>query len=157
VLGQVASKVGFAQLEAASRKLDLALEVADITHPEDFDSAFTAMVGKRVTGLLVVVGPLTYQLRERIGQAALQHRLPSICNAKQFAEAGLLMSYGPNLPDLYRQAASYVDRILRGARPAELPIEQPTRLELTLNLKTAKVLGVVFPQSMLLRAEGRIE
>jgi putative ABC transport system substrate-binding protein len=157
VLGQVASKVGFAELEAASRTLGLALEITDIARPEDFDSAFIAMAGKRVDALLIVVGPLTYQLRERIGQAAMKHRLPSICNAKQFAEAGLLMSYGPNLPDLYRQAARFVDKILRGARPADLPIEQPTRLELTLNLKTAKALGVVFPQSMLLRAEERIE
>ncbi len=157
VFGQVSSKVGYAQLETASRKLDIALEVADINHPEEFDNAFTAMVGKRIAALLVIVGPLTYQLRDRIAQAALKYRLPAICNAKQYAEAGLLMSYGPNLPDLYRQAASYVDKILRGGRPAELPIEQPTRLELTLNLKTAKALGVVFPQSMLLRAEGRIE
>jgi ABC-type uncharacterized transport system substrate-binding protein len=157
VLGQVSSKVGFAELETASRKLDLALEVSDIRRLEDFDAAFATMIARRVEAVLIVVGPLTYQLKERIAGAALKYRLPTISNAKQYSEAGLLLSYGPNLPDLYRRAASYVDKILRGAKPADLPIEQPTRLELTINLKTAKAIGLTIPHPMLLRADDVIE
>ena len=119
VVGQVASQVGFAELEKASRKLGLTLEVTDLRSPNDFDGAFPALIDKRVGGISVVVGPLTYLLRQQIADAAIKYHLPSISNAKQFAQAGLLMSYGPNLDDLYRQAASYVDKILRGAAPAD--------------------------------------
>jgi putative tryptophan/tyrosine transport system substrate-binding protein len=157
VIGQVASKVGFAELAVASRKLRVALEVGDLKNPADLDGAFAAMVGKRVEAVLVVIGPLTYLLKERIADMALQHHLPTLSNAKQYAEAGLLMSYGPDLLDLYRRAASYVDKILRGASPADLPVEQPSKFELVINLKTAKVLGVTLPQSMLLRASDVIE
>ncbi len=138
VLGQVASQVGFAELEAASRKLSVALEVADLRRPEDIDSAFATMISKRVEALLVVVGPLTYLLRQEIADAALKHRLPAMTNARQFAQAGLLMSYGPDLDDLYRRAAVYADKILRGAVPADLPVEQPAKFELAINLKTAR-------------------
>src|SRR5450759_1906505 len=103
VLGQVSSRVGFAVLEAAARKLDLALEVADIRTPEDLDGAFEAIAGKRVGAVLIVVGPLTYLLRGQIADSALKYHLPAITNTNQFAQAGLLMSYGPNLPDLYRR------------------------------------------------------
>ena len=95
MLGQVSSQVGFAELEAASRKLDLTLEVADIRRPEDLDGAFATMINKRVEALLIVVGPLTYLLRQPIADAALKYRLPAMTNVKQFAQAGLLMSYGP--------------------------------------------------------------
>jgi putative ABC transport system substrate-binding protein len=157
VLGQVSSQVGFTELEVASRKLDIALEVADIRRPEDFDKAFATMIAKRVGAVLIVIGPLTYLLREQIAESALKYHLPSISNANQFAQAGLLMSYGPNLPGLYRRAASYVDKILRGAMPADLPIEQPSRFELTINLKTAKAIGLTIPQSLLLRADEVIQ
>jgi putative ABC transport system substrate-binding protein len=157
VLGQVSSRVGFAELEAASRKLDLALEVADIRTPEDLDGAFEAIAGKRVGAVLIVVGPLTYLLRGQIADSALKYHLPAITNTNQFAQAGLLMSYGPNLPDLYRRAANYVDKILRGALPADLPVEQPSKFELTINLKTAKALGLTIPQSLLLRADEVIQ
>ena len=96
-------------------------------------------------------------LREEIADAALEHKLPAMTNASQFAQAGLLMSYGPNVEDLYRQAATYVDKILRGASPADLPVEQPTKFELTLNLKTAKALGLTFPQALLATADEVIE
>jgi putative tryptophan/tyrosine transport system substrate-binding protein len=157
VLGQVSSRVGFKELEAASGKLDLALEVADIPSSEDLDGAFAAMNGKRVGAFLTVVGPLTYQLRQRIADSALKYRLPAITNAKEYTQAGLLMSYGPYLPDLYRQAATYVDKILRGAKPADLPVEQPTKFELVINSKTAKAIGVAIPQSLLLRADEVIQ
>ena len=157
VLGQVASQVGFAELEAVSQNLGVALEVADLRRPEDIDRAFATMISQRVEALLVVVGPLTYLLREEIADAALKHQLPAMTNASQYAQAGLLMSYGPNVEDLYRQAATYVDKILRGASPADLPVEQPTKFELVLNLKTAKALGLTFPQALLATADEVIQ
>jgi len=156
VLGQIRAQVEFAELEAASRQLGIALEVADIKSPDDLDAALSTMTAKRIGALLVVVSPLTYLLREAIAQSAIRHRLPTISNANQYAEAGLLMSYGPKLEDLYRHAATYVDKILRGAVPAELPVEQPSRFELTINLKTANALAMTIPQSLLIRAETLI-
>jgi putative tryptophan/tyrosine transport system substrate-binding protein len=157
VLGQVSSQVGFSELEGASRKLNVALEVTDIRAPDDLNAAFDAMAAKRVGAVLIVVGPLTYLLKESIAELALRHHLPTITNTNQFAQAGLMMSYGPNLTELYRRAASYVDKILRGAKPADLPVEQPTKFELTINLKTAKALGITIPQTMLLRADEVIQ
>ena len=157
VLGQVKTQVEFAELEEASRKLDIALEVNDIRSPGDLDGAFSTMTSKRVGALLVVVSPLTYLLKESIAESALKYRLPTMSNADQYAEAGLLMSYGPKLEDLYRRAATYVDKILRGARPGELPVEQPSRFELTINLKTAKALGLTIPKDVLLRADQVIQ
>jgi putative ABC transport system substrate-binding protein len=157
VLGQVSSPVEFAELEAASRRLNVALEVADLRGPSDLDGAFSTMIGKRVGALLVVVSPLTYLLKESIAESAIKYRLPTISNANQYAEAGLLMSYGPKLEDLYRRAATYVDKILRGTVPADLPVEQPSKFELTINLKTAKAIGLTVPQSLLLRAEDVIQ
>jgi putative ABC transport system substrate-binding protein len=157
VLGQVSSQVGFADLETASRKLDVTLEVADIRSPEDFDGAFATMINKQVGALLVVVGPLTYLLRQQIADAALKYRLPAITNLQEFVQAGLLMSYGPDILDLYRRAAVYVDKIFRGAVPADLPVEQPTKYELAINLKTAKTLGLTMPPSLLTTADEVIE
>jgi len=157
VLGQVSSQVGFAELDAASRNLSVALEVADLRRPEDIEGAFATMTDKRVEALLVVVGPLTYLLRQEIADAALKHRLPAMTNARQFAQAGLLMSYGPDLDDLYRRAAVYVDKILSGAVPADLPVEQPTKFEMVINLKTAKALGLDLPPKLLATADEVIE
>jgi putative ABC transport system substrate-binding protein len=157
VMGQVATQVGFSELQDASRKLDLALEVADIRGPDEFDHAFAAMIGKRIGALMVVIGPLTYLLKERIADAALKSHLPTISNANQYAQAGLLLSYGPDLTDLYRRAATYVDKIFHGAKPADLPVEQPSKYELAINLKTAKALGLTLPQSLLMRAEEVIQ
>jgi putative tryptophan/tyrosine transport system substrate-binding protein len=157
VLGQVASQVGFAELEAASQNLGVALEVADLQRPEDIDRAFATMISQRVEALLVVPGPLTYLLREEIANAALKHRLPAMTNTSQYAQAGLLMSYGPNLEGLYRQAATYVDKILHGASPADLPVEQPTKFDLVINLKTAKALGLTVPVIMQMTADEVIE
>jgi len=145
VLGQVASQVGFAELEAASQNVGVTLEVADLQRTEDIDRAFATMISHRVEALLVVVGPLTYLLREEIADAALKHQLPAMTNASQFAQAGLLMSYGPNVEDMYRQAATYVDKILHGASPADLPVEQPTNFEFVINMRTAKALGLDVP------------
>jgi putative tryptophan/tyrosine transport system substrate-binding protein len=157
VLGQVSSQVGFAELETASRKLDVTLEVADIRSPEDFDGAFATMINKRVGAALIVVGPLTYLLRQQIANAALKYKLPAMTTVNEFAQAGLLMTYGPNLLDLYGRAAIYVAKILGGAAPADLPVEQPTKFELVLNLKTAKAIGLTFPPSLLATADDVIE
>jgi len=157
VMGQVATQVGFAELQDASRKLGLALEVADIPGPDEFDRAFGAMLSKRIGALMVIIGPVTYLLKERIAEAALKSHLPTISNANQYAQAGLLLSYGPDLTDLYRRAATYVDKIIHGAKPADLPVEQPSKYELAINLKTAKALGLALPQSLLMRAEEVIQ
>jgi putative tryptophan/tyrosine transport system substrate-binding protein len=157
VLGQVSTSVEFQELEAASRKLGVALDVADIRSPADLDGAFSTMLSKRVGAILIVVSPLTYLLKEAIAEWAIKYHLPTMSNADQYAQAGLLMSYGPSLQVLYRRAATYVDKILRGAKPADLPVEQPSKFELTINLKTAKALGVTLPQSLLLRAEEVIQ
>jgi putative ABC transport system substrate-binding protein len=95
--------------------------------------------------------------RQLVGDFAMKHRLPTVFGAKEFAEAGGLMSYAPNVPEAFRRAATYVDKILKGAKPADLPVEQPTKFELVINLKTAKALGLTIPQSVLLRADQVIE
>ena len=153
VLRHVDSGSGFAELEAAARQLNVALETVIIRSLDDFEGAFAAMVGKRVGGVIVVGGGLIYIRREQIADYALKYRLPAVYLLKEGAEAGLLMSYGPNLLDLYRRAASYVAKILRGAKPGDLPVEQPTKFELVINMKTAKALGITIPQSLLLRAD----
>jgi ABC-type uncharacterized transport system substrate-binding protein len=153
VIGQVSAQAGFAELEAASRKLDLTLEVADIKNPDDFDGVMAAFVAKRVGAVFIVIGPLTYLLRERIAEAALKHRLPAMSDAVEYAQAGSLLSYGPNIADLYRRAAIYVDKILRGASPGDLPVEQPSEFRFVVNMKTARAIGVTIPQSLLVRAD----
>ena len=115
------------------------------------------MVKNGVQALSVAsVAPLGAHVAE-ITALATQHRLPTIGGTKAFAEAGGLLAYGPNLPDLYRRAATYVDKLLKGAKPADLPIEQPTRFELVVNLKTAKALGLTIPPAVLARADEAIE
>ena len=151
-LGQVSAKFGFTELGAASRQLGIALEIADLKTPEDLDAAFASLLAKRVEALVVIVGPITYQLRKPIAELALKNRLPAICALNEYARDGLLMTYGPNLTDLYLRAASYVDKILRGEKPADLPVEQPSRFELSVNLTTARGLGVNVPYSLQLLA-----
>ena len=151
------SQDGFAALEAAARQLNLTLEIVDSHGHKDLESAFTVMVSKHVGAVIIGGGPLTYQHRQQIADLALKHRLPAIHVLNEYPRAGLLMSYGPDLADLYRRAASYVVKILRGAKPGVLPVEQPTKLELVINLKTAKALGLAIPQSLLLRADEVIQ
>jgi len=153
VLRQADREVGgFAELQAAARRLNVTLDVVDVRDLGELASAFATMTGKRV-GAVIVLGPMFYLRRQQLADLALKHRLPAIHGLKGYAEAGLLMSYGPNLLDLYRRAASYVAKILGGAKPASLPVEQPARLDLVVNLRTAKALGLTIPQSVLLRAD----
>ncbi len=123
---------------------------------QEIDSAFSLAGSQNPDALIVSLNPVFQLERKRIAQLALKFRLPSMSADYQYAEAGCLMSYGASLTDSYRRAASYVDRILKGARPGDLPIEQPTRFELVINMKTATALGVKIPQTVLLRADDVI-
>ena len=122
---------------------------------DDFDSALKALRG--IDGLLHADTPLFTTHRARLVEAAARSRLPAIYALKGYVDAGGLVSYGADLPDLYRRAATYVDKILQGAKPADLPVEQPTKFELVINLKTAKALGLTIPPSLLQRVDQVIE
>jgi len=141
-----------ADLEAAARRLNMELHVADVNTIDELESAFQTMRRKQV-GAVLIRGPLFYGSRQQLGDMALKYRLPTTHALKEYAQAGLLLTYGANLPDLYRRAARYVDRIVKGAKPSDLPVEQPTKFELVINLVTAKVLGLTIPQSLVLRAD----
>ena len=121
--------------------------------PDEIESALDTAVGERVEALLMNADPVWNTPPARLPQFAARTGLPAIYLLRTQAEAGGLMSYGPSFPDLYRRAATYVDRILRGAKPGDLAIEQPTKFELVINLKTAKALGLTFPQSLRVQAE----
>jgi putative ABC transport system substrate-binding protein len=144
-------------LEVAARSLKVRLHVVEARTPGEFASAFTAAVKERA-GALIVLGEATFFVhRARLVELAAQSRLPAIYGLREFAEAGGLMTYAANLRDSFRRAAGYVDKILKGARPGDLPVEQPTRFELVVNLKTAKALGLAIPASVLTRADELIE
>lgn len=140
-------------LEDAARSLGVRLHIGEVRGPSELESAFSTVRKERVEALLVVNDPMLFAQRGRIADLAAKNRLPGIYEWREFSEAGGLMSYGADLADLYRHAATYVDKILKGAKPADLPIEQPTKFELVINLKTAKALDVTIPQSVLVRAD----
>jgi putative ABC transport system substrate-binding protein len=146
-----------AETESASRVAGVQLQRHEAKGPDDLDKAFGAMSRARVDGLILLPSAMFSSERRRIADLAAQHRLPTMFFFREFAEAGGLVSYGPNFVELWQRAAAYVDRILKGARPSDLPVEQPTRVELVINLKTAKVLGLTIPPSLLLRADQVIE
>jgi putative ABC transport system substrate-binding protein len=133
------------------------LQVVEARGPEDFDRAFSDMTRARADALTVLGGAMLFTERRRLVDLAAKNRLPAVYSWREFVDAGGLMSYGPNLPDSLRRAATYVDKILKGAKPGDLPIEQPTKLELIINLKTARALGLTIPQTLLLRADQVIE
>ena len=123
----------------------------------ELDAAFTTMTNERAGAVFVVSGPSFFSQRQRLADLALKHRLPSMYQQMEFVEAGGLLSYGPSYAGLFRQAAHYVDRILKGAVPGDLPIEQPTTFELVINLRTARALGITLPSQTLLRADRSIQ
>jgi putative tryptophan/tyrosine transport system substrate-binding protein len=125
----------------------------EVRSPGEVDRAFVAMKGQRAEAILVLLDVISYDQRARIADLAAQSRLPAVYGRSAFAEAGGLMSYAANSSDIPRRCAIYVDKILKGAKPADLPVEQPTRFELAVNLKTAKALGLTIPPSVLLRAD----
>ena len=141
----------------AARALGVQLRVLGARGPNALDAAFTAITAERADALLVLADPFFRTHRARIADFAAKSRLPSLSGEREQTEVGGLMSYGPSRLDLFQRAATYVDKILKGAKPAELPVEQPTKFELVINLKTAKVLGLTIPQSVLLRADQVIE
>jgi putative ABC transport system substrate-binding protein len=148
---------GLQSVKAAGEKLGLAVDMVSAATAEDFDAALAAMARESVGGLFVVPSPLTLIQRARLAELALKHRLPTMFGARENVEAGGLMSYGADRNDLVRRAALYIDKILKGAKPAALPVEQATTFELVVNLKTAKALGLTIPQSVLVRADQIIE
>ena len=145
------------EAERASRSLGVQPQLLDVRKREDFEPAFDAAVRLGVDACMVTLDSLLQANRKLIIELMAKHRLPAIYQAREFIDAGGLMVYGPSYPDLYRRAASYADKILKGANPGDLPIEQPTKFELVINLKTAKALGLKIPQSMLLRADELIQ
>src|SRR5712692_1525732 len=145
------------QAEGAARALGVQLHIVEARTPPEIDAAFAAMRSQRAGGVLVLRDPLFLTHRTQIAALAAKNRLPAVYGFKEEAEAGGLMAYGASVPLMYRRAATYVDKILRGAKPADLPVEQPTKFELVINLKTAKALGLTIPQSVLRRADEVIQ
>jgi putative tryptophan/tyrosine transport system substrate-binding protein len=144
-------------IEITARSLGFLVRFFDVRKAEDIGPAFEAAIKQRVDAVAVALDPVTQANFRRSVELSVKHRLPSIFASREFAEAGGLMSYGAKLPDLYRRAAAYVDKTLKGAKPSDLPIEQPEKFELVINLKTAKALGLTIPPSLLLRADQIIE
>jgi putative ABC transport system substrate-binding protein len=144
-------------IDAAAHSLGLQLSHFEVRGVDDIDRAFGAAASERVGAVMPLPSAFLSAERQRIGSLAARHRLPAMYEQREFPEAGGLMSYGSDLRDVLRRAATYVDKILRGARPADLPVEQPTKFELVVNLKTAKALGLTIPQSILVRADEVIQ
>jgi putative ABC transport system substrate-binding protein len=147
----------FREIEATARVLGLQLHSLAVRHPDELDSAFAAMTREGAEALITLGDAVLWNQRARVVALAAQHRLPAVFDAREFADAGGLMAYGPHVPDSYRRAAYFVDKILKGAKPADLPVEQPTKFELVINLMTAKALGITMPPSLLLLADEVIQ
>ena len=145
--------IAIKNMKAAADAMGVQLSILEVREPNQFDAAFKVMAEGRAEALFIIADAQFQIHRARLAELAAKNRLPSMHGFREYVEAGGLMSYGPNIAASVRHGASFVDRILRGAKPADLPVEQPTKFELAINLKTAKVLGVTIPQSVLLRAE----
>ena len=143
--------------EVAARALGVRLQFVEARGPEDFDRAFSDMTSAGVGALTMLPSNLLFNERRRLVDLAAKHRLPAVYFAREFVDAGGLMAYGANGADLFRRAATYVDKILKGAKPADLPVEQPTKFELVINLKTAKALGLEVPPLLIAQADELIE
>lgn len=140
-------------VEAAGARLGLQAHLQPVQAEEDFDAAFVAMARQRVDGFFVSASTLTLSHRARLAELALRHRLPGLFGARDNVVAGGLVSYAPVAPDLVRRAAIYIDRILKGAKPADLPVEQASKYQLVINLNTARALGIEVPPMLLARAD----
>jgi putative ABC transport system substrate-binding protein len=149
--------LAFSRVETAAHALGLVLQSLAVRQSGDFADAFQTAGARRAEALIVTAQPFTIRHRAQILDLAAKQRLPTMYTDRRFVDAGGLMAYGPSLADLYRRAATYVDKILRGAKPADLPVEQPTTFELLVNLRTARVLGLTIPPSLLVRADQVIE
>src|SRR5438128_6521616 len=155
--GYEVHKAQLTEMTAAARALGLTLHVAEVRSPSEFEAAFARFTAAQVGAFIEQQDDLFVANRLRVIELSAQRRLPGMFVFSFYPRAGGLMSYGANAEDLYRRAAEYVDRILKGAKPADLPVERPTKFELVINLKTAKALGLTIPQSLLVRADQVIE
>jgi ABC-type uncharacterized transport system substrate-binding protein len=145
------------EIEVAAQTAGMQLQLVPADSPEDIPGAFAAVTRERADALIVLPSPMLFGEYSRIARLSANGRLPAMGAAREFADVGGLVSYGVNLPELSRQTAIYADKILRGAKPAELPVEQPTKFELVINLRTAKELGLTIPRELLLVADDVIE
>jgi putative ABC transport system substrate-binding protein len=151
------SALVFKESVGAARTLGVELQSLEIREPPDLDAALEAATGRHADALVAVEDPLTSDLRKKVAEFAIDHQLPTISGLRVFADSGALMSYGADLADIIRRSVVYVDKILKGAKPSDLPVEQPTKFELVINLKTAKLLGLTVPPLLLARADEIIE
>jgi putative ABC transport system substrate-binding protein len=151
------SRMGLESIKTSAKALGVQLEVIEVRDAQEIERAFSDVARSRAGAILTVADAFLWSQRARIVSVAARHRLPGIYPEGEFVEEGGLMAYGPNVRDNFRRAADYVDKILKGAKPSDLPVEQPTKFELVINLKTAKALGVTIPQSLLLRADQVIQ
>ena len=152
-----ASYIGVEAMQAAAQQLKVTIQTVGVRSPEELESAFAAIIRERANGILIEPDGLLFNQRARIAALALDRKLPTVFLQSEAIEAGGLMSYGPNTLAMVYRLAYYVDKILKGAKPGDLPVEQPTKFDLTINLKTAKALGITIPQSLLLRADEVIQ
>jgi putative ABC transport system substrate-binding protein len=151
-----ASHADYAEMEQAAATLNLTLTSLEVKRPADFDAVFKE-AATRTSGVAVLSGPLIFAHREPVVAAAARHKVPAIYYDAEYAQSGGLVAYGPSLVGLHRNAAVFVDKILKGEKPADLPVEQPTRFRLVVNTKAAKALGFAFPPTLLIRADEVIE
>jgi putative ABC transport system substrate-binding protein len=145
------------ETETAARQLGVKILPVKVREPNQIQSAYTAMVKERADSLIILHSGFAYSHRKQLLELGEKNQLPSMCEQARWTKAGCLMSYGPDVPYLYRRAAIYVDKILKGAKPADLPVEQPKKFELIINLKTAKQIGVTIPTEVLFRADKVIK
>jgi len=144
-------------MREAAEVLGLTLVPVEARGPDALEQAFAAMVSEQMQAFVLLSDAVLFNYRQQIGAMAVRHRLPAASVAREFAEEGFLLTYGADFPDLFRRTAPFVDKIFKGAKPADLPVEQPTKFELVINLKTAKALGLEIPPSLLTRADEVIE
>jgi putative ABC transport system substrate-binding protein len=156
-VGERTEKDMLKEVEVAARALGVRLQFVEARGPADFDRAFSDMTRARAGALTLLGSAMFANERRRLVDLAAKNRLPGVYGFREYVDAGGLMAYGPNVADLFQRAATYADKILKGAKPADLPVEQPTKFELVINMKTAKALGLTIPQSLLLRADQIIE
>jgi putative ABC transport system substrate-binding protein len=155
--GYSAFSADWRELRATAQAKGVTLQPVEVHGLDDLERAFAAMVRDRADAVITFSDTMTYVFPDRVAELALKSRLPLMSPYREIAQAGGLMAYGPNLPDMFQSAAGYVGKILKGAKPADLPIEQPTTFELVINRKTAKTLGLPVPSTLLARADEVIE
>jgi putative tryptophan/tyrosine transport system substrate-binding protein len=145
------------QTEIAAQALGVKVQSLQVRHADDFQSAYAKMTREGARAIIIIQGPFTAFHRKEIMELATKNRLPSMCDGPEWTDNECVISYGPNRSDLYRRAATYVDKILKGVKPADLPVEQPKKFEFIINLKAAKQIGLTIPQSVLFRADKVIK